>query len=198
MNTTKSWFQAYIIYIGLKRDYLGEKMNYKTMSAKDKKVAIEAELVTGVAPRKLADKYDVHYTTVLSYRTAMREAGVTNEDIAVLVDTDAGMVRAVAKEITKKAVEAEILPTKDAIAKEDAIVDGVNGLKTLNTEFQDTITRLLHKANDFISDDMKLSEFRQVAGTVGDLHEKVFSKGGTQVNVQQNNSNGGFSSGMVN
>lgn len=169
------------------------------MSTKDKKVAIEAELVTGANPRKLAEKYKVHYTTVVGYRNKMREGGVNDTDIEVLTDADAGLVRAVAEEVTQKAVDAELLPPEAAKAKVAAIVDGVDGLKSLSTEFQDTITKLLHKANDFINDDMKLSEFRQVAGTVGELHEKVFAKGGTQVNVQQNNSGGGgFSSGMVN
>jgi len=171
-------------------------INVKELDSKSKKTAIEAELITGANPRKLSEKYDVHYSTVMTYRTALREAGT--EDVKVLNDADLGLVKAVAEEIKQRAVDAEILPSNRADAKIEAIIKGTNGLKSLTDEFQTTITKLLHQANSYINDDMKLSEFRQVATTVGELHEKTFSKGGTQVNVQQNNGGSGFSSGMVN
>ena len=172
-------------------------MSEKLLSKEEKKVAVEAELIVGANPRKLAEKYGIHYTTVIGYRNAMRNNG-SNPDVLTLGDADLGLVKAVADKVVSQAVKADILPKDKGRAKVDAIVDGVGGLKLLSDEFQDTITKLLHKANSYITDDMKLAEFRQVASTVGELHEKVYSKGGTQVNVQQNNGGTGFSSGMVN
>lgn len=164
----------------------------------EKKTAIKAELVIGGNPRKLADSYGVHYTTVIGYRNDLRE-GKVDKEILDVADTDAHVLRAVAEGIKAKA--ARVLPTKaskDFSAKVDDITAGVSSLNTLDTKFHSTITKLLSWADMQIHEDMKLSDWRAIATQVAQLHEAVYSKG-TTVQVQQNNTtSNSFTTGMVN
>jgi len=173
-------------------------MDVKLLGIKEKKVAIQAELITGANPRKLAEKYDIHYTTVIKYRNEQRE-GVVNTEVLDVADADATVLRVVAEKV--KAEVAEVLPPKKAEAfadKVDDLVVGVSSLQLLDTSFHETITKLLNWANAQINDDMSLKEWMAIAGKIGELHTAVFAKGGVSVNVQQNNNATSFSTGMVN
>ena len=170
----------------------------KLLTNQEKQSAIKAELVTGANPRKLADKYDLHYTTVIKYRNELRE-GKVESDVIDVANSDAHVLHTVAENI--KAQNVEVLPPKGAQAfndKIDDLVEGVNSLALLDTSFHNTITKLLGWADKQITDDMPLKDWKLIASSVGELHTSIFSKGGVNVNVQQNNGSRGFSSGMVN
>ncbi len=175
-------------------------MDEKTLSNHDKKVAIKAELVTGANPRKLSEKYGVHYTTVIGYRNDLRE-GTLEAEILDVADADAHVLKVVANEVKKKVADSGALPPKSMAQfsdKVDDIVEGVSSLQLLETEFHTTITKLLKWANAQITDDMRLADWRAIASQIGELHSKVYSNG-MQVNVQQNNNAGSsFTNGMVN
>ena len=174
-------------------------MDEKTLSNAEKQVAIKAELVAGGNPRKLADKYGVHYTTVIGYRNDLRD-GVIDTEVLDVANADAHVLKVVAEEVKTKVADAGALPPKSLEGfndKVDDIVEGVSSLQLLDTQFHTTITKLLSWANNQITDDMRLADWRAIASQVGELHTAVFSKG-TTVNVQQNNGATGFSSGMVN
>ncbi len=170
----------------------------KLLSNQEKQSAIKAEIITGANPRKLADKYSVHYTTVIKYRNELRD-GVVESEVLDVAASDAHVLHTVAENI--KAQNVEVLPPKGAQAfndKIDDLVEGVNSLALLDTAFHYTITTLLEWANKQITDDMPLKDWKVIASSVGELHTSIFSKGGVNVNVQQNNGASGFSSGMVN
>ena len=162
----------------------------------DKKVAIKAELITGANARKLAEKYDVHYSTVVKYRNELRDG---KKDAIDVVDAD---IEAPALHLIAEGVKAksDLPPKVQKVfeAKVDDIVEGISSLQLLDTEFHKTITKLLDWANNQITDDMAMKDWRMIASQIGDLHTAIFSKG-TTVNVQQNNNTGNsFTQGMVN
>ena len=173
-------------------------MDIKLLSNKDKKIAIQAELIAGANVRKLAEKYDVHYTTMLGYRNELRE-GVAREEVLAFTDVKEVALHSIAENV--KSQSAEVLPPKKAKQFNNAVdemVEGVNSLQLLDTAFHNTITRLLTWADNQITDDIDYKTWNNIATRIGELHKAVFANGGVQVNVQQNNANNSFSAGMTN
>ena len=174
-------------------------MDEKSLSTKEKKVAIQAQLIAGGNPRKLSEKYGLNYLTVISYRNELRD-GSAKKDVINLANTS-DVVLTVAVENIKEQT-AEVLPPKKAAefnAAVDEMVEGIDSLKLMNTEFHSTITRLLSWANKQITDDMDIKTWDRIAIRIGELHKAIFATG-TQVNVQQNGGGGNhsFTAGMVN
>ncbi len=173
-------------------------MELKLLSKAEKKIAIKAELVTGANTRKLATKYDVHYTTVIGYRNELREGNSKDEALAV-ADVGDVALKVIAENV--KAQTIEVLPPKKAEefnTAVDGLVEGASSLQILDTEFHTTITKLLSWANNQIDDNMDIKTWEKIAYRIGELHKSIFMSGGVQVNVQQNNANNSFSNGMVN
>ena len=86
--------------------------------------------------------------------------------------------------------EAKDLPKLSAQLKK--IKDGVEGLHSLDEDFQNTLRKLLTYANEKITDDMKISEWTQIMKGIVEMHGMMYGKGGGSVvnivNNQQNNS----------
>jgi len=163
-------------------------LDNKLLSKRDKDIRIKAELVAQyITEEQMCQLFDVSLAVV---KRNKRELAEPASQTAELLDTDEHVLRNVVDEVRKY---PDV--TKEYVGKVEKVVNGVTELKTLESEFQDTARLLLGWANDHIPD-AKPSEWKLIAGTVGELHEKIFAKGGTTVNVQQNN--GGFSDGMVN
>ena len=163
-------------------------MTNKLLSKKEKLIRIKAELVAQhIDPQQISQLFDVDLATV--YRIK-RDLERPESKTAELLSTDGHVLQHVVNEVRRHPGI-----TDEYATKVEKVVKGVTELKTLETEFQDTARLLLSWANDHIPD-AKPSEWKLIAGTVGELHEKIFAKGGTTVNVQQNN--GGFSDGIVN
>jgi len=164
-------------------------MDIKLLDKEEKKVRILAELLTGKKPRALAEEYDVHYATVMTWKRESKEQKVESAVLDV-AEADADVLHLVTEGIKKQS--AEVLPPKQAnsvIKKVDELKEGVNSLQLLDTAFHDTIMNLLTWANAQINEDMALKDWKLIANQIGELHSAIFSKGGTTVNMmQQNNS----------
>ncbi len=173
-------------------------MDKKLLSKSEKRVAIKAELLLGANSKRLSDSYGIPYATVVKYRTEQRE-GVGHSDILDLARTDAPLLQAVADGVKTKS--AEVLPSATAAVfsgKVDELVSSVTMLHMLENSFHETITKLLSWANLQIRDDMDIKEWVIITDRIGELHTAIFANKGVQVNVQQNNSAGGFKQSMVN
>ena len=171
-------------------------MDNKLLSNADKKIAIKAELVTGANPRKLSERYDIHYSTVITYRNELRNG--SKKDDALEVAQTKEVVMAVVAENIKKQTEENLTPKKAAQfnGMVDEIVEGISSFQLLETDLHTTMSSLLKYANNRISDDMDFKEWEKIAFRIGELHKAIYATGGVAVNVQQNNNS--FTNGMVN
>jgi len=174
-------------------------MDIEHMTNADKKVAVKAELVTGANARKLATKYDIHYSTVITYRNELRN-GSKKEEVLEIAETKEVVLAVVADNI-KKQTQETLTPKKAAQfnGMVDEIVEGISSFQLLETDLHTTMSSLLRYANNRISDDMDFKEWEKIAYRIGELHKAIYATGGVAVNVQQNNNTcNSFTNGMVN
>lgn len=155
------------------------------MTKEELKTRIEAELLSGATPTELAVKYDVPYATVndwkkklLSEKPSTQVSDLTNQTVATL-------------EIIRDTAKAQA----PAVAgKIDAIIDGIEGLKTLEPEFHTAMLKAVNLAQTFLdaTDDegnsvVSVKEWQIITSTLAQAYGALFNKAGTTVNVAQTN-----------
>jgi len=154
----------------------------------DKKTEILAELATGKSPKYLANKYKtVGQVTITKWRNDLREGLVINEILDV-AKKDPHVLQMVAEGVKDKVYNSAPIELSIPFGeKVDALVEGVTSLQLLDKAFHHTVTKLLKWADNRITDEMDIKEWKMIAGQIGELHTAIFAKGGTNVNVMQMN-----------
>lgn len=157
------------------------------MSKEELRTRVEAELLTGKEPKELSSRYDMPYVTIISWRNKLFNEKPA-EDISVLThQTKASL------ELIKETAKLE---APKVAGKIEAIIDGVQGLKELEPEFQIALTRAINIAQEFLDDkdsegnsNLSIKEWQLITSTLANTYGTLFNKSGTVVNVAQTNVN---------
>ena len=169
----------------------------KLLTREQKKMAVLAEILVGGNIIEVAKSYKVDVQTVRLWA----RADAKKHEIDELLELDPVAVSAVVLEIKAKAeASAEITtPQLNRLNKGlDEVKKGVDSLHMLETEFHDSIMKMLKWANKKITDDMKISEWKVIVDGITQLHGTLFGKGSsTQINLMQQNNNNNASSAKV-
>jgi len=157
------------------------------LSKEESEAAVKAELATGGKPRPLSTKYNIAYPTVCKW--AREAKGISDHDLALeLKDTNMDAVEQIVETLQETNTQVLGPATATILNKQlDEVANGASSLQLLDVAFHETIINLLGYANRKINDDMSMSDFKTIAHQTGELHSKLFSKGGTNVNIMQNN-----------
>jgi hypothetical protein len=136
---------------------------------------------SGVEPQKVADALDVSYATVLRWRReyqAAKEQGKLGE----LLDLDKLALEMTFEVAAGNAtLSGEVLnPAIDDLAK------NVNGLQSLQTQFQNTAVFLNQQIKSRAASLDHTSELVELTTALCSLQNAFFNKNSTQVNVQNN------------
>jgi hypothetical protein len=108
---------------------------------------VDAELLTGVSAKDVANKYGMPYITVIGRKNNLTKIEVPVE----LIDTP---VTRAALEIIRDKIAIE---APKAAKTADMIIDGIEGLKVLNTDIQDALAKVVKKVN-YMLDNEELDE----------------------------------------
>jgi transposase len=147
------------------------------MTKEELRTRVEAELLAGAEPRELAEKYGMAYNTIQLWKKKLFAEKPTEAISDLTHETTATLelIRTKAKE------EA---PT--VAGKIDKIIDGVEGLQSLEEEFQATMHKAVMRAKEFLdSDDITIKEWQMITSTLGSAYAALFNSKGTTVNVAQ-------------
>ena len=151
------------------------------MTKEELRTRIEAELLTGIEPKELEEKYGVPYPTILGWKKKLLKETPSANIVELTNATKATLeiVREKAKE------EAPVVAKKI-----DKIIDGVEGLQLLEPEFHAVMHKAVKRAHEFIAqDDLTIKEWELITKTLANAYSAIFNKAGTNVNVVQTNLN---------
>jgi len=155
-----------------------------------KKAEILVQLAQGAKPRKLSDDFDVPYSTIMTWRREMGDSKVKDEVLDV-AKADKVVLATVVEGIKEQATDNLPPATAKSMGRKlDQLEEGISSLQLLDTQFHDTIIKLLKWADKQITDDMSMRDWKMLASSIGDLHSAIFSKGGTNINLMQQNNSG--------
>lgn len=167
------------------------------LTKEQKKTSIIASMLVGGNAEELSKEYGVNISTIRMWMNKERANAERDE----VINLDSVVLEAVSQEIMNKAENNPTVTTKQLNKLDKGLVklkDGVAGLEMLESEFHDSIMKLLTWANNKISDEMKVSEWTQLVNGITSLHSTLFSKGSnTQINLMQQNNNNNASSAKV-
>jgi hypothetical protein len=143
---------------------------------------VDAELLTGATNKEVAEKYDIPYITVSLRAKKLNELEVPTEL------TDSNLTRATLELIRDKiAMEAP-----KVAARADLIIDGLDGIKILNKEIQDGLSKVVKLAVDMLDSEeldkagnvvpMSKRDLQILAAILTSVYSALNAKG-TTVNV---------------
>lgn len=139
-------------------------------------VKIQALLELGEKPRAIADKLGVGYQKVLAVRKKM-EANKEIHKVDDLVKLDPIALQLV---VDKAKEEAPATVVK----KLETLQEGLSGMQVLDGKFQETFTKILTKAEQFLDDDkLKPSEWVSITNALSNAYNNVFNNSGVNVTV---------------
>ncbi len=155
------------------------------MTKEEQRIRIEADLLTGLEPRELSDKYNVPYVSILGWKKKLL---AENDDVKV---SDLTQHTKASLEVIRDAAKADAPKAARTI---DKIIDGVQGLKELEPEFHAVLHRSVEIAKEFLdsTDDegksaLSIKEWELITKTLASAYGTLFNKTGTTVNVAQSN-----------
>lgn len=156
--------------------------------SKEIRAKVEAELSLGESPRDLARKYpDASYQTILGWQKKLNVAELENDVIIDLVKADTTTLTMVAEGIKAKA-PAEV------VKQIDNLVDGVNGLKNLESKFQSLVLKLLESADTMAGNkELSVRDWKVLSDGISNLYTSIFNKAGINVSVHNQNTVSGES-----
>ena len=173
-------------------------MDDKLLDKETKRTKIMAELAVGVEAKHLAEKYDESYAKIAGWKANMRE-GKLKKKVLDVAKEDTHLIELVVDEIKEKASH-KLAPRemKKLEVQLDDLAESDTSLQIMDRKFHDTIVNMLGKVDDYLTQEIKVSEFTSLMKHVGELHKNIFSvENGTTVNLTQNNANvGGFKDGF--
>jgi len=142
---------------------------------------IEAELRLGKTSRELSEKYDVQYNTINGWKKALDKERA-NEDIDGLLQYDEVTLHTVATKLKEEGA----IPVE--VKKVEKLVSDVDGLKRLGEKTRELSMTILNKTQAIVANEScSLKELREAANIVTTIHNAMFNKNTTQVNVLNNN-----------
>ena len=141
---------------------------------KERKLKAESLLAMGETPKQIADKLQIPYVTVMSWKKKLAEQST---DLDTVVDVDITTLHQVANKIKETAPEG--------VSKQvDKLVEGVTGLKQLEPKFHSVVMNLLEKAETLSKDNnLTVKDWLALSNGIGNLYANIFNKSGVNVNV---------------
>jgi len=146
---------------------------------------IEAELISGASATELAVKYDTPYATINNWKKALL-AEAPNTKISELTNQTVATLEVI-RDVAKAQAPA-------VAGKIDRLIDGVEGLKSLEPEFHSAMLKAVKLAQNFLdaTDDegnstLSVKDWQTITSTLSMAFGALFNKAGTTVNVAQTN-----------
>ena len=148
------------------------------------RMKIEAELRLGKKPKELSDKYDVPYVTINGWSKKIQKE-MANEDIDKLLDVDRVTLHHVADEVAKQAENPEMPEVK----KINKLISQVDGLKRLEEKTRELSFTILKQVEVYMTfkPELDMRDLKDAATIVTTIHNSMFNKANTQINVLNNN-----------
>lgn len=135
----------------------------------------------GVEPQKVADDLDISYATALRWRREY-QAAKDQGKLGELLDLDK-----LALTVTFEAAAGNAaLPTEVLEPAIDNLAKGINGLQSLQSQFQATAVFLNQQIKSRAASADHVSEIVDLTAALCSLQNAFFNKNSTQVNVQNN------------
>lgn len=153
------------------------------MTKDELRTRVEAELLSGVQSRLLAEKYEIPYVTVMLWARQLNEETESTKVSDITQSTKASL----------EVIHAAAVATAPAAAKKiDQLMTGLVGLKELESEFHASMHKAIQIANNFLEqvDDegnstLTINEWKLITTTLSGAFTALFNKSGTTVNVAQ-------------
>ena len=148
------------------------------------RLKVEAELRMGKKPVDLSKKYNVPYSAVSNWRQQMNNS-ISNEDVDKLLQVDDVTLHHVANEVKEKIGDPD-LPEAKKVTK---LVRQVNGLKRLEDKTRELSFSILNQVEKYmtLNPDSNLKDLKEATTIVTTIHNAMFNKSNTQINVLNNN-----------
>ena len=145
------------------------------------RMKIEAELRLGKKPRELSEKYDVPYVTINGWSNKIKK-DLANIDVDTLLEADEITLHHVADKIKESA------PMPEA-KKVDKLVKQVDGLKRLEDKTRELSFSILQQVEVYLAlqPEPNMRDLKDAATIVSTIHNSLFNKANTQINVMNNN-----------
>ena len=143
------------------------------------RMKVEAELRLGKTAKSLSEKYDIPYVTINYWNKQLKSEQV-DADVNTLMDYDSTTVHSVAENLVKEAPLPEV-------KKVEKLVKDVDGLKRLEEKTREISMAILSEVQVYmVSNECNLRELKDAATIVTAIHNAIFNKANTQINVMNN------------
>lgn len=147
---------------------------------------IDAELLTGISTKDVADKYDIPYATISARAKALKSVSIPDEL------TDSNVTKA-----TLEIIRDKIATEAPKVAKQaDLIIDGLEGIKVLNADIQSALSKVVRLASSMLDEEeldkdgnvipISKRDLQILASILTSVYSAINAKG-TTVNVAQTN-----------
>jgi len=142
---------------------------------------IEAELRLGKKSRELSEKYGIPYVTINGWKKSI-DKEMANDDIDELLQYDETTLHGVTTKLKEEGA------SKVEVKKVEKLVSDVDGLKRIDEKTRELSMSILNKTQAIVAnEDCSLKDLREAATIVTTIHNAMFNKNTTQVNVLNNN-----------
>jgi hypothetical protein len=144
------------------------------------RLRVEAELRLGKKPKELADKYEVPYVTVNGWNNKLKKV-LLDQSVDDVMNYDEVTLQTV----LDKASEEMPLPEAKKVEK---LTKDIVGLQRLEEKTREIGFSILNQVQAYMAlNNCELKELSQAANIVTTLHNSLFNKANTQINVMNNN-----------
>jgi len=145
------------------------------------KKKIEAELRLGKNSRELSEKYDISYKTIQIWKKKI-DAEMVEVDIDTALSYDEATLYGVVNKL-----QEEDAPALE-VEKAKKLAEDVIGLQRIEAKTREISMAILSQTQKYVEvNDCSLKELREASGIVTTIHNALFNKNTTQVNVMNNN-----------
>ena len=147
------------------------------------RMKVYAELRLGKKPKELSEKYDMPYQTINVWNNKIKKE-MANTDVDMLLEADEVTLHQVANQLKESA------PMPEA-KKVDKLVKQVDGLKRLEEKTRSISMSILNEVQSYLAlqGEPNMRDLKDAASIVTTIHNAMFNKANTQINVMNNNTN---------
>ncbi len=153
------------------------------------KIQVEALLEEGVNILEIMDRTGIKMKLIRGYQREW----MTNKESQLVIDivNEDEENLGTAIDTFKKDLESQDVDID--FDNLDKALDNMDGLKALNKEMQDTCSKALKRANQFLDDDntkLTPAQWKTIVDGIAGMYSNIFVPQGTNINIMNNNGGG--------